>query len=298
MGGHEFEPMMSTDHFVKSPRSRNCYTIMMQGLGNFFGVLGSIPCCCFPTPYKSVKQGYVGLVSEYGRFMRIVDPGLTYINPFTESLTLVDVRMRVQNLPLQKIFTHDNVSVEVDSVLYWKIADAPTATFLVDQVERALMERAQTTMREVCSVRSLQDMLTHREAMAEEIKGIIELTARSWGVEIESILLKDIIMGTELQDNMSAAAVAKRQGASKVITAQAEVEAARLMREASDIMATPAAMQFRYLETLQRMSAHAQTRVIFMPTSSTQVVDLTPTPNNAISTIDAGSMQASLLSEI
>eukprot|EP01112_Ceratiomyxa_fruticulosa_P021084 TRINITY_DN733_c0_g1_i2.p1 TRINITY_DN733_c0_g1~~TRINITY_DN733_c0_g1_i2.p1 ORF type:complete len:306 (+),score=57.12 TRINITY_DN733_c0_g1_i2:1022-1939(+) len=245
----------------------NCYSCMMIGIGSFFGCLGSIPCWCCCTPYKKIDQGNVGLVEEFGRFTRISDPGLVYVNPVTEALRQVNIKIRVQALPQQVIFTRDNVSVKVDSVLYWRIADAPTAVYRVSDVEKALTERAQTTMREICSVRDLQDMLSHRDQMADEIKHIIEATAQSWGIEIESILIKDIIMGAELQENLSAAAVAKRQGASKVISAQAEVEAARLMREASDIMATPAAMQFRYLDTLQKMATHAQSRVIFMPTS-------------------------------
>jgi len=250
----------------------NCYSISRIALGSIIGFLGAIPCCfCCPNPYQKIQQGQVGLVKSFGRFTHIAQPGLVHLNPMTESMLTVDTRIQVQVLPQQVIFTRDNVSVRVDSVLYWRVFDAPTATFSVDNVTRALTERAQTTMREVCSVRELQEMLTHRDMMADEIKRIIEGTARSWGIEIESILIKDIIMGPELQENLSAAAVAKRQGASKVISAQAEVEAAKLMREASDILSTPAAMQFRYLETLQRMAAHSQTRVIFVPTSMTDV---------------------------
>jgi len=254
------------------PPATGCYPSSRRCLGCIIGCLGCLPFCfCCPNPYKRIQQGYTGLISEFGQFQRVAPPGLVYLNPVTQSLQNVDVRVRVQPLPRQQIFTHDNVSVEVDSVIYWKISDPVTASYHVGNVTSALIERAQTTMREICSIRELQDMLTHRDQMAEEIKRIIEATAFSWGVEIESILIKDIIMNSELQDNLSAAAVARRQGASLVITAQAEVEAAKLMREASDIMATPAAMQFRYLETLQKMAQHAQTRVIFVPTSLTDV---------------------------
>eukprot|EP01113_Clastostelium_recurvatum_P037453 TRINITY_DN5478_c0_g2_i1.p1 TRINITY_DN5478_c0_g2~~TRINITY_DN5478_c0_g2_i1.p1 ORF type:complete len:338 (-),score=66.51 TRINITY_DN5478_c0_g2_i1:118-1044(-) len=263
-------PSSSTDYHQlgEAPdRPRGCYAGMMKCLGGCLGGIGSIPLfCCFPNPYKSVQQGHVGLVTEYGRFTRMVESGLVYVNPVTENLKQVDVRLRVHPLPPQMIFTRDNVSVNVDCVLYWRVADAPASTFKVDSVQQALVERAMITMREVCSVRDLTDMMTHRESMAEEIKHIVEETASSWGIHIEAILIKDILMGAALLENLSAAAVAKRQGASKVIAAQAEVEAARLMREASDIMATPAAMQFRYLETLQKMSSHANSRVIFVPT--------------------------------
>lgn len=255
-------------HLVPSKeRDSGCYATCARCCGGLWGCFGILCCgCC--SPYKRVEQGYVGLISEFGKFSRVANPGLVYINPITSQLHHVNTKIQVFSLPQQEIFTRDNVSVKVDCVVYWRIFEPATAVFLVDNVEKALNERAQTTMREVCSVRDLQDMLSHRELMAEEIKHIIEATAHSWGIEIESILIKDIIMDRDLQENLSAAAVAKRQGASKVIAAQAEVEAAKLMREASDIMATPAAMQFRYLETLQKMAQHSQSRVIFMPTFS------------------------------
>eukprot|EP00026_Physarum_polycephalum_P012808 Phypoly_transcript_13142.p1 GENE.Phypoly_transcript_13142~~Phypoly_transcript_13142.p1 ORF type:complete len:343 (-),score=53.33 Phypoly_transcript_13142:59-994(-) len=257
---------------ANDPPPSGCYAGSRTCMGAVFGCLGTIPCCfCCPNPYKRVEQGEIGLVKHFGRFTHIANPGLVHLNPMTESMTVMNTKVRVQPLPQQVIFTRDNVSVNVDCVLYWRIFDAPTASFRVDNVSNALMERAQTTMREVCSVRELQDMLTHREMMAEEIKNIIEPIAHSWGIEIESILIKDIKMDAELQENLSAAAVAKRQGASKVIAAQAEVEAAKLMREASDILATPAAMQFRYLETLQKMAQHSNSRVIFVPTSMNDI---------------------------
>ncbi len=100
------------------------------------------------------------------------------------------------------------------------------------------------------------------------ILDIIDEVASSWGIKVESILLKDLNFSPELQEALSAAAKQKRLGESKVIAAQAEVESAKLMREASDILNTPAAMQIRYLETLQNMSKSANSKVIFMPGES------------------------------
>ena len=100
------------------------------------------------------------------------------------------------------------------------------------------------------------------------ILDIIAEVASSWGIKVESILLKDLRFSQELQESLSAAAKQKRIGESKVIAAQAEVESAKLMREASDILNTPAAMQIRYLETLQNMAKSANSKVIFMPGES------------------------------
>ena len=181
---------------------------------------------------------------------------------------VIDVRMRVQDIPRQVALTKDNVSINIDSVLYWEINDPYTATFLVSNVEKGLIERTQTTLRMILGSRTLQECIEHRDTIAQEIRDIIDKTADSWGVNVESILLKDIVLGPELLANMSAAATQKRIGESKVIAAQAEVNAAKLMREAADILSSPAAMQIRYLETLQTMSEKAGTKVIFMPAAS------------------------------
>jgi regulator of protease activity HflC (stomatin/prohibitin superfamily) len=111
--------------------------------------------------------------------------------------------MQVEDIPRQIVLTKDNVSVEIDSVMYWDIQDPFTATFLVSDVRRALMERTQTTLRMVMGNRTLQDSIEHREAVAAEISTVIEAAAASWGVKVEAILLKDIILGQDLLANMS-----------------------------------------------------------------------------------------------
>lgn len=153
----------------------------------------------------------------------------------------------------------------IDSVLYWHVVNPNVSYFRVDNVKRALIERTMTTLRHVIGAHDLQDSIMNREAVASEIQRIISQPAKEWGVKIESILIKDIQFSQDLQENLAAAAKQRRIGASKVIAAQAEVEAAKLMREASDILNTPAAMQMRYLETLKTMAHESGAKVIFMP---------------------------------
>jgi erythrocyte band 7 integral membrane protein len=123
--------------------------------------------------------------------------------------------------------------------LYWQVVDPYVSVFKVQNVRSALIERTQTTLRLVLGARTLQDCIENRSTLAHEIEHIIEEPARQWGVKIESILIKDLQFSEDLQQNLSAAAKQKRIGESKVIAAQAEVDAARLMREASDILNTP-----------------------------------------------------------
>ncbi|KNC99341.1 uncharacterized protein SPPG_05588 [Spizellomyces punctatus DAOM BR117] len=245
------------------------YESMMSCLGSVAGVLGSIPCCCCcPNPYKSVAQGTVGLVTRFGRYYKSVDPGLHAINPATENLQTLDIKIQVEDIPTQSVMSKDNVMVMIDSVLYWHIIDPYTAAFLVNNVRKALTERTQTTLRQIIGSRTIQDCVEQRESIAHEIQLIVEGPASTWGVKIESILIKDMQFSTELQETLSSAAKQQRLGESKIIAAKAEVESAKLMREASDILNTPAAMQIRYLETLNSMAAKAGTKVIFMPPNS------------------------------
>ena len=115
-------------------------------------------------------------------------------------------------------------------------------------MRQALIERAQTTLRHVVGARAVQSVVTEREAIAFEIAEIVGDVADKWGVAIEGILIKDIIFSPEVSASLSSAAQQKRIGESKVIAARAEVDSARLMRQAADILASPAAMQIRQLE--------------------------------------------------
>ncbi|KAI8809389.1 hypothetical protein BJ742DRAFT_676811 [Cladochytrium replicatum] len=246
-----------------------CYSGAMGSLGGCLGFFGSIPgCVCFPNPFKTIAQGNVGLISRWGQYYRTVDPGLYSVNPCTETLHQVDIKIQLSDIPSQFVMTKDNCNIRIDSVIYWHVVDPVIAAFDVQDVRQALVERTQTTLRQILGARTLQDCIENREVLAHEIERIISGPAASWGVKIESILIKDITFAQELQETLSAAAKQKRVGEAKVIAAAAEVDAAKLMREASDILNTPAAMQIRYLETLQTMAKASNSKVIFMPTTN------------------------------
>jgi len=205
------------------------------------------------------------LVSRFGKFYKSVDPGLVKVNPLSENVKHVDVKIQVTSIPLQTVMTKDNVNVKIDSVIYWHVTNPYKAAFGISDVRLALVERAQTTLRQVVGARVLQSVITEREAVALEIEEIVEVVSERWGVAVESILVKDILFSDELQQSLSSAAQQKRIGESKVIAARAEVDSAKLMREAADILSSPAAIQIRQLEALQNMARTASTKVVFVP---------------------------------
>ncbi|RDA89638.1 hypothetical protein CP533_0738 [Ophiocordyceps camponoti-saundersi (nom. inval.)] len=242
------------------------YGSMINALGSLIGSLGAFPCCiCCPNPYKSVYQGNVGLVTKFGRFYKAVDPGLVNVNPLSEQLYQIDVKIQTVEVPEQICMTKDNVTLRLTSVIYYHIVAPHKAAFGISNVKTALMERTQTTLRHVVGARVLQDVIERREEIAQSIGEIIEDVAAGWGVQVESMLIKDIVFSQDLQESLSMAAQSKRIGESKIIAAKAEVEAAKLMRQAADILSSAPAMQIRYLEAMQAMAKSANSKVIFLP---------------------------------
>src|ERR1700761_9087688 len=167
--------------------------------------------------------------------------------------------------------TKDNVTLHLTSVIYYGVVSPHIAAFGIADVRQALVERTQTTLRHVIGARVLQDVIERREEIAQSTSEIIEEVAAGWGVQVESMLIKDIIFSNDLQDSLSMAAQAKRIGESKVIAARAEVESAKLMRQAADILSSAPAMQIRYLEAMQAMAKSANSKVIFLPATNQTV---------------------------
>ncbi|PPQ66131.1 hypothetical protein CVT24_000218 [Panaeolus cyanescens] len=276
----EMQPSYAQDLGVGEV-THGVYGWMMQGLGSVLGIFGIVPCFPCSNPFHEVEQGSVGLVTRFGKFYKSVDPGLVKVNILTESVRVVDVKIQISSIGRQTVITRDNVNVEMfvlwpfsgtftdevfsDSVIYYQICNPYLAAFGISDLRQALIERAQTTLRHVVGARAVQSVVTEREAIAFEIAEIVGDVADKWGVSVESILIKDIIFSPEVAASLSSAAQQKRIGESKVIAARAEVDAARLMRQAADILASPAAMQIRQLEALQQMAKSAGSKVIFVP---------------------------------
>ncbi|KAL7663916.1 Band 7 domain-containing protein [[Candida] zeylanoides] len=264
----ETKPDMVLKNFARSyetPKGGS-YQNFIETMGRTFGTCG-VCCCLCANPYKEVKQGEVGLIQTFGALSRTVEPGLCYVNTWSEKLYKVNIKINIREIPAQRCFTKDNVSVIITSVVYYNIIDPQKAIYSISNIDEAIIERTQTTLRDVIGCRTLQEVVEKREAIAENIESIISKTAFDWGVNIESILIKDLQLPEKVQSSLSMATEAKRIGEGKIINAKAEVESAKLMRKAADILASKPAMQIRYLDAMQNMAKSPGTRVIFMPSA-------------------------------
>jgi len=233
--------------------------------GNCSGFINTWICFCYQSPYYQIPESAFGVVQEFGKFIKILPPGLHYINPMTETIRLVDRREQVVECRKQSIMTKDNVNVTIDAVVYYHVEDAYKAVYHVEDAKFAIIEIAKTTMREVFGHTLLQESIENKDKIAAHVRELVEKPTFSWGITITRVLILDILFSKDLQDNLSSAATAKRIAEAKIINAQADVESAKLMREASDVLNTPAAMQIRYLDAVTGLARAINTKVIVMP---------------------------------
>ena len=242
------------------------YAQTQECWGNCCGFISTYicPCCCNP-PYQTVPQGHAGIIQRFGKFYRLVAPGMHYLNPDLDTLVLVDRRERVHNLHRQKVVTRDNITTTIDAVLYFKVVDSYKSKFAVTNLEAAMVDLVQTTLRNVIGRMSLQDMLEKREELSEKIMEYVTAPAFDWGAKVMRVLIQDIFLPDDQKANMSQGAISKKIAEAKVIQSQADVEAARLMREAAQILSTDAAMQIRYVESLEILSRTGNPKMVFFP---------------------------------
>jgi erythrocyte band 7 integral membrane protein len=269
---------------VESGYTPSGYEYFMTMCGFCRGNCGML-CCCACAPYKEVPQGYVGLITKFGRFDRKAQAGLVYINPCTESLTSIDTRLIVLDLARQNVTTADNLSVNIDCVLGYRIIDSNKAQFSVNNVQFALTQFCFTTLRHIIGTKSLQECLASRDHIAHDVKDLVNGYAAKLGVEIESIGFRDMVIPSDVQHAISAAAIARRNaeakiidsdaeiaiarknGEAKIIAAEADVKATQLLAKAAESLNNHAALHIRTLKTMEDMAKtqSAGTRTIVIP---------------------------------
>ncbi len=205
-----------------------------------------------------------GVIFTLGRFSRVGGPGLFFMFPFVQQMVRVDLRTIVMEIPSQDLISRDNVSVKVDAVLYFHVANPEKAIIAVEQYGAATNMLAQTTLRSVLGQHELDEMLSKRATLNTDIQDILDSRTKEWGIEVSAVEIRDV----QLTDNMVKAiakqAEAERDRRAKVIHAEAELQAAGTLTNAATILASvPAAMQLRYLQTLTEIGGENNSTVIF-----------------------------------
>jgi regulator of protease activity HflC (stomatin/prohibitin superfamily) len=206
------------------------------------------------TAVRIVPEYQRAVIFRLGRVIGAKGPGLFILIPIIDRMVKVDLRTVTLDVPTQDIITRDNVSVSVDAVVYFRVVDPVSAIVQVENYLYATSQIAQTTLRSVCGAVELDELLSEREKLNLQLQEIIDRQTDSWGVKVVAVELKRIDLPEELRRAMARQAEAERERRGKIITAEAEYQAAQKLADAAQILASqPLALQLRYLETIQNV---------------------------------------------
>lgn len=213
---------------------------------------------------KIVQQYQKGVVFRFGKIVGERNPGLNWIIPYIDIMYKVDLRTVTLPIPPQKIITKDNVSVDVSAVAYYKIVDATKSLIAIEQVMNAINQIAQTTVRNIVGRFELDMILSSRDTINAEIRGVLDGHTEQWGVVVSVVEIKDIQLPDNMQRAMAKQAEAEREKRAKVIAAEGEYLAAQKLADTADVMqAHPIALQLRNLQTMAEISVEKNSTIIF-----------------------------------
>lgn len=215
---------------------------------------------------KIVWQYEKGVVFRFGKLRKERKPGLNFIIPFVEKMIKVDMRLETLVVEPQEIITRDNVTVEVDAVVYFRVVNATDAIIKVKNFSKATGQFALTTLRSVLGQSELDELLAHRDKVNERLKEIIDEHTEPWGVEATFVEVKDVLLPENLQRSMARQAEAEREKRAKIIHAEGEKLASVALVEAADELSkSPMSMQLRYLQTLVEVASEQNATILPIP---------------------------------
>ncbi|MFH8773668.1 SPFH domain-containing protein [Streptomyces sp. NPDC017958] len=236
----------------------------MQALIVLIVVVGLLALVTLAMAVKVVKQYEKGVLFRFGRLVGTRSPGLRFIVPFVDVLHRVSLRVVTMPIQSQGIITKDNVSVDVSAVAYFRVVDAVKSVIAIENVNSAIDQIAQTTLRKVVGQHTLDETLSETDRINLDIRQILDITTAEWGVEVTLVELKDIQLPESMKRAMARQAEAEREKRSKIINAEGESLAAAALGDASDtMMAHPLALQLRNLQSLVEIGVDKNTTVVF-----------------------------------
>ncbi len=218
----------------------------------------------FALAVKIVKQYEEGVLFRLGRVRGPKKPGLILIIPIVDVLHRISLRIVTMPIQSQGIITRDNVSVDVSAVAYFRVVDAVKSVVAIENVNAAIDQIAQTTLRKVVGQHTLDETLSETDTINLDIREILDVTTVEWGVEVTLVELKDIQLPETMKRAMARQAEAEREKRAKIINAEGESLAAAALGDASDsMMAHPLALQLRNLQSLVEIGVDKNTTVVF-----------------------------------
>ncbi|MBB5016030.1 slipin family protein [Rehaibacterium terrae] len=218
----------------------------------------------FASAVRVLREYERGVVFQLGRFWKVKGPGLIILIPVIQTMERVDLRTIVMDVPEQDLISKDNVSVKVNAVLYFRVIDPQKAIINVERYFDATSQLAQTTLRSVLGQHDLDEMLSEREKLNDDIQQILDSQTDAWGIKVSNVEIKHVDINETMVRAIARQAEAERQRRAKVIHAEGERQAAEMLVEAAKLLgADSRAIQLRYLQTLTEIASEKNSTVIF-----------------------------------
>lgn len=213
---------------------------------------------------KILREYERGVVFTLGRFTGVKGPGLILLVPFVQQMVRTDLRVIVLDVPTQDVISHDNVSVQVNAVIYFRIMDPQRAIIQVEDFMQATSQLAQTTLRSVLGKHELDEMLAERDKLNRDIQEILDAQTDDWGIKVANVEIKHVDLNETMIRAIARQAEAERERRAKIIIAEGEQQAAAKLLEAAEILARqPEAMQLRYLGSLNVIAGEKNSTIVF-----------------------------------
>lgn len=223
---------------------------------------------------RQINQYERGVLFTRGKFTRVVQPGWFILIPIIQAFRVIDIRTKTIEVPNQEVITKDNIPIQVNAVLYFRVSAAEKAVIEVEDFVFATSQLAQTTMRNVIGEYTLNQLLAERSRVAKLILEIVDTASGPWGIQVQSVELKDIILPDSLKRTIAKAAEAEREKKAVIVASEGEVVAAENMAQAAKTLSsTHGAMQLRTLQTIANAANDPSNNTIWvLPTELMDVV--------------------------
>jgi len=201
---------------------------------------------------------------RFGKYIKTLQPGIRWIIPLIETIQVVDIRVITFNIVSQEVMTKDNVPCSIDGVVFFKINDPEKAVLEVEEYAFAITQLSQAALRDVCGKVELDTILSKREEMGKNIKSIVEIETKEWGIEINDVKIKDIQLPENMRRMMANQAEAERSRRARIILALAEEQAAGKLLEAGKLIdQSPSAIKLRLYQTLSNIASEKNSTIVF-----------------------------------
>jgi len=213
---------------------------------------------------KILREYERGVVFLLGRFWKVKGPGFIIIIPVIQQMVRVDLRTIVMDVPTQDVISHDNVSVKVNAVVYFRVVDPEKAIIQVEDFYMATSELAQTTLRSVLGQHELDEMLAERDRLNADVQSILDRQTDAWGIKVINVEIKHVDLDESMVRAIAKQAEAERVRRAKIIHAEGEMQASGKLLEAAQILSEKSeALQLRYLQTLTEIATEKTNTIVF-----------------------------------